>query len=165
VNICCAYHLVPMLNPKQARYTVKQVIKMIRTMGLRFDAIACRGVSGLLIAPGVALRLNKTLLKVRKKKEEAHSSFLVEGDRGAKRYIILDDFIESGDTVKEIAKAIHKVNPTAHCVGYIAYKRLSELPRTFCKEPFKKEMTRAWWDAEKAPERFFPKGVYEPMEV
>ena len=164
MNICCADHLVPMLNPKQARYTVKQVIKMIRTMGLRFDAIACRGVSGLLIAPIVAMRLNKTLLIVRKK-EETHSHFEVEGNHGAKHYIILDDFIESGDTVKEIAKAIHKVNPTAHCVGYIAYKRLSELPRTFCKKPFKEEMKLAWWDEEKAPERFFPKGVYEPMEV
>ncbi len=98
-NIRCVSHLTPMLDPKRARYTVKQVIKMIKARGLKFDAIACRGVSGLLIAPIVAMRLNKTLIVVRKG-EKTHSCYVVEGDHAAKRYLILDDFIASGATVR-----------------------------------------------------------------
>src|SRR5271169_4733500 len=83
-TIICAGHLRPMLEPKRARYTVKQVVKMIREKQLVFDAIACRGVSCLLIAPIVAMRLNKTLIIVRKDGEKTHSGYTIEGDHAAK---------------------------------------------------------------------------------
>lgn len=159
-NIRCASHLTPMLDPKRARYTVKQVIKMIKACGLKFDAIACRGVSGLLIAPIVAMRLNKTLIVVRKGKK-THSYYVVEGDHAAERYLILDDFIESGDTVRVIGEDIHKVNEDAKCVGFIAYKRLSFKDAT---DSFESQMKRAWWDEHELPSRFFPEGVYQPKE-
>lgn len=144
-----------MLNPQKARYTVTQVVKMIRVRGLVFDAIACRGVSGMLIAPIVAMRLNKTLIVVRKG-EPTHSTYAVEGDHGAQRYIILDDFIDSGDTIREIGASVHNANPSAKCVGFIAYKRLSNKD-TYAT--FEDQMDRAWWDEEEAPARFFPEGV------
>jgi hypothetical protein len=50
-HIRCVNYLEPMLTPKRARYTVMQVVKMIKARGLEFDAIACRGLSALLIAP------------------------------------------------------------------------------------------------------------------
>ena len=53
--VVCAAHLTPMLTPERAKFTVRQVVKMIRTRGLQFDAIACRGISGMLIAPIVAM--------------------------------------------------------------------------------------------------------------
>ena len=152
-DIRCASHLTPMLTPERARYTVKQVVKMIKARGLEFDAIACRGVSGLLIAPIVAMRLNKTLIVVRKG-EKTHSSRSVEGDHGAKRYLILDDFIDEGDTVRAITHYVYVSNPKALCVGFIAYKRLS-----FKKSPdsFERQMTRAWWDQMTTDlSRFFP---------
>lgn len=159
-NIRCASHLTPMLDPKRARYTVKQVIKMIKARGLKFDAIACRGVSGLLIAPIVAMRLNKTIIVVRKG-EKTHSCYAVEGDHAAKRYLILDDFIDSGNTIRVTGEEIHKVNEDAKCVGFIAYKRLSFKDAT---DSFEGQMERAWWDEEELPSRFFPEGVYQPKE-
>ena len=152
-NIKCAGHLTVMLNPKRAKFTVKQVIRMIRERKLEFDAIVCRGVSGLLIAPIVAMRLNKTLIVVRKG-EKTHSAYTVEGDHGAKRYLILDDFIDGGDTVRAIIKCVFEVNRAAICVGFIAYKRLS-FEDTTCS--FEEQMERAWWDQETTYiDRFFP---------
>jgi adenine/guanine phosphoribosyltransferase-like PRPP-binding protein len=128
---------------------------MIKARSLEFDAIACRGLSCLLIAPIVAMRLNKTLIIIRKG-EKTHSTRVLEGDHGAKQYLILDDFIDSGDTVREIGKVIHAVNSTAKCIGFIAYKRLSFKD---AYDPFEEQMDRAWWDQEDKPSRFFPEGV------
>ena len=150
-KISCAPHLTTMLNPARAKYTAKQVVKMIKARGLQFDAIACRGVSSLLISPIVAMRLNKSLIVVRKG-EKTHSAYKVEGDHGAKRYLIIDDFIDSGDTIREIAKDIFDVNKDAQCVGFIAYRRLSFKDSG---NSFETEMKSAWWDGEKAPSRFF----------
>ena len=159
-EIRCASHLVPMLNPKRARFTAKQVVRMIRERKLEFDAIACRGISGLLIAPIVAMRLNKTLIVVRKG-EKTHSGYEVEGDHGAKRYLILDDFIDCGDTVRAITEQIFVVNQGARCVGFIAYKRLS----FDTDEPFERQMDRAWWDQETTDiNRFFPEEYVARLE-
>jgi adenine/guanine phosphoribosyltransferase-like PRPP-binding protein len=152
-SIRCASHLTPMLDPERAKFTVKQVIKMIKARGLKFDAIACRGVSGLLIAPIVAMRLGKFLIVVRKG-EKTHSCYEVEGDHGAQRYVILDDFIDAGDTVKAITSKIYAVNPEARCAGFIAYKRLSYKNSN---TPFGIQMEQAWWDQETTyTNRFFP---------
>jgi orotate phosphoribosyltransferase-like protein len=103
----CASHLDPLINVDLLKVTVRNVIKAIKLLELenKFDAIAFRGLSGSLIAPVVALKLGKTLLAVRKG-EECHSSRQVEGDLGADRYIIIDDFVSSGETVNKIRKAI-----------------------------------------------------------
>jgi len=152
-QIRCASHLTMMLTPDRAKYTVRQVIKMIKDRGLEFDAIACRGVSGLLIAPIVAMRLNKSLIVVRKG-EDTHSMYTVEGDHGARRYLILDDFIDQGDTVREIASEIYATNRLARCVGFIAYKRLSYKN---ISTPWQMQMEHAWWDQKTTYiERFFP---------
>jgi hypothetical protein len=103
----CASHLDPLINVELLKVTVKNAVKAIKLLGLedKFDAIAFRGLSGSLVAPSVALKLGKTLLAVRKE-EECHSSRQVEGDLGADRYIIIDDFVSSGETINEIRKAI-----------------------------------------------------------
>jgi adenine/guanine phosphoribosyltransferase-like PRPP-binding protein len=152
-TINCASHLTVMLTPRRAKFTVRQVIKMIKARGLEFDTIACRGVSGLLIAPIVAMRLNKSLLVVRKG-EDTHSPYHVEGNYGAKRYLILDDFIDNGGTVRDIINGIFDASRKARCVGFIAYKRLS-LEQSM--QPFEHQMERAWWDHESdVAEKFFP---------
>jgi adenine/guanine phosphoribosyltransferase-like PRPP-binding protein len=152
-----------MLTPERAKYTVRQVVKMIRARGLEFDAIACRGVSGLLIAPIVAMRLNKALIVVRKSTSDSHSCYLVEGDHGAKRYLILDDFIDSGDTVRATIERIYEANSEARCAGFIAYKRLAF--KKYGGANFEKEMNRAWWDQETTNiNRFFPAGYVTAVE-
>lgn len=71
----------------------------------QFRAVAFRGMSGALIAPEIARRLGKSLTMVRKNKKDCHSSYLVEGALGCD-YIIVDDCIASGNTVREIQRDI-----------------------------------------------------------
>jgi orotate phosphoribosyltransferase len=91
----------------------------------RFEAIAFRGMSGALIAPMVAEAMNKQLILVRKG-ESSHSDHEVEGYRIAldTHYIILDDLISSGETVKVIVEKIHEHAPSLKCVGSFEYEKM-----------------------------------------
>ena len=122
-QVHCAPHLRIALLPEVAKHTVARICKLVRQRNIEFDAIACRGLSGLLIAPIVAMRLKKTLLCVRKG-EKTHSTYPVEGDTKAKTYVILDGFIDTGSTVSAIVGAIKTFNTEARCIGFIAYKQL-----------------------------------------
>jgi phosphoribosylpyrophosphate synthetase len=63
-------------------------------------------MSGALIAPIVAHELNKPIVLVRKPKEDNHSGYPVEGVE-FKTYIIIDDFIETGATIRSIILALN----------------------------------------------------------
>ena len=116
-----ASHLDYLINTKELKKTVKKSLEFIRKNKLQdtFDAIAFRGLSGALIAPILASRLDKTLIAVRKHKtcekcgnSTAHSYRTVEGNLGANRYIIVDDFVSSGVTVRTIIKSIAEKRKT-----------------------------------------------------
>ena len=64
----------------------------------------------------MALRLGKAWALVRKAGDNAHSSRRVEG-RVDGDYIIIDDFIDSGETVREIVYACDD----GQCVGAYFY--------------------------------------------
>lgn len=80
-------------------------------------------MSGALIAPILAQRLGKTLILVRKKGESCHSGKMVEGDSAARRYIIVDDFVGYGDTVRAIFTAVGEFAPQAVCLGTYEFSR------------------------------------------
>ena len=130
-QIECASHLSEMLTHGTADLAITRAIKLIKELmrgidgapRLTFDSIACSGISGLLFAPPVARKLKKSLIIVRKRKGE-HSHTMVEGDRNAKRYIVLDDLICSGTTLERIASEIAKEIPGARCAGFLGYSRL-----------------------------------------
>jgi adenine/guanine phosphoribosyltransferase-like PRPP-binding protein len=89
-----------------------------------FDAVAFMGISGMLLGPGVAMQMGKTMLVVRKEIGEAsnfdsycHSGLWVEGDYGARRYIVVDDLICSGKTFRTIQHRIRAAIPEAKCIG------------------------------------------------
>lgn len=161
-HIRCVGYLQHLLEPKIAKQVVTLVIKMIKESGIEFDAIACRGLSSLLIAPIVAMRLNKTLLCIRKEGENSHSNNVVEGDHAARRYLIIDDFIDSGATIKTITATLHGFNPSMRCAGFIAYKRL--VPNGYTAWEDAKH--NAWWDKESDTRirRFFSNGYLRDVE-
>jgi len=100
-------YLYDAFNVTIMRRMVSGLVKLIKESEIEYDSIACRGVSGLMIASPVALRLNKPLIVIRKGTSNCHSSIAVEGYLSPDlRYIIIDDFISSGNTIKEIIKEI-----------------------------------------------------------
>lgn len=74
-----------------------------------FDVIVCRGYSGMMIAPTLAFCLKKKLFIVRKSNEKSHSAKTYIGDLGP-RYLMVDDFISSGETFNEIKQALEKAH-------------------------------------------------------
>ena len=115
-------HTTLLLNHKIRNKIILQCIKDIKKNNINFDTIACSGTSGLLTVPQISELLKKNILVVRKKKEKSYSPFRYEGPIPNK-YIIIDDLICSGETIKHINKTIREDCPTAECVGvYIFFK-------------------------------------------
>lgn len=100
---------------------VKKTIRRSKALLKRydFDTIAFRGMSGALIAPHLALALNKHLILVRKNITDTHSEHTVEGNKGSLRYVIVDDLIATGNTVRTILDAVHVFAPKAICIGVL----------------------------------------------
>ena len=109
------------LTPTKLRRAVQKCVRIIRKRKLKFDAIAFRGLSGAVVAPMVALALKKTMIAVRK--SNSHG-IKVCGDLGAQSYLIIDDFISSGVTIRKIVTGIDRasLNEPA-CVGIVLYAR------------------------------------------
>lgn len=114
-NYCHTGYLRHVIPTSQLAKTARQAACILRRFD--FDTIAFRGMSGALIAPILALRLNKSLIMVRKPNDNTHSELLVEGDKAAKRYIIVDDFQSSGATASTIKFHIERFAPQAECLG------------------------------------------------
>lgn len=71
-----------------------------------FDAIAFRGYSGAPIAAILSWELNLPMIAVRKNTVSSHDYLDVFGPTDVESYIIVDDFISSGGTVRDIIKGI-----------------------------------------------------------
>lgn len=124
-HISSAY-LGKALNPVTMRTFVRKAVPVLKKYD--FEAFAFRGISGALIAPVLAYKMGKSLIAVRKPKdEESHHSWMkVEGDMNVKRYIIADDFISTGMTVKSIVRAVRDFAENARCIGAIEFNQFGE---------------------------------------
>lgn len=90
----------------------------------RVDLIVGTGISGTLLLIPVSLKSGIRCGVVRKQNSGSHSGRKIEtgtyDDIG--RYVIIDDFVESGETVERIIKTITKIHPQSECVGIILYQ-------------------------------------------
>lgn len=86
---------------------------------LKFDAIAFTGTSGAALAYPISAKLKLPLICVRKGK--SHSRYPVEGCMNAKKYIIIDDFIAYGNTIRKIKSAVKKYCTESVLVGIVLY--------------------------------------------
>jgi hypothetical protein len=103
-----------------------ELAKLLADISSQLAPLSFTGVSGTLVAPPLALALNKGMIVVRK--EGSHSKQKVEGLMGdGLRYLIVDDFMESGETVERI---IYEIKQRFHakkfeeptCVGIVMYR-------------------------------------------
>jgi adenine/guanine phosphoribosyltransferase-like PRPP-binding protein len=115
-----ASHTCHVLNHKVRTKIIIKAVCDLRKISDDFDSIACCGTSGLMVVPQVAELLNKNILLIRKKNEKCYSDFAIEGVSPF-RYIILDDLICSGNTVRHIQRTISDEHERARCVGLYCY--------------------------------------------
>lgn len=117
-------HLRPYLEKKSLKRAVKLAVAALRSHD--FDTIAFRGMSGAIIAPSVAQAMGKQLILVRKPGDKTHSLLKVEGNKSAKKYVIVDDFVETGSTKRDIICAVSEFAPDACNLGLLETSHLTE---------------------------------------
>ncbi len=90
---------------------------------LEADAIVMTGQSGIVMGAALQMVCELPLVFVRKEKEDSHGSRL-EGTNGliVRRYVILDDFVAGGGTVRSIQAAL----PDAECVGVVEHQYVTK---------------------------------------
>lgn len=98
---------------------VKEVRRLRRELG--FDSIAFTGSSGAALAFPLSYLLKIPLVHVRKGRSH-YGSGEIEGTISTKKYLIVDDFIDRGNTVKRIIKKIEdELGDQAKPVGIYLY--------------------------------------------
>ena len=115
-----ASHTCHVLNHKARNKIIIKAVCDLRKITDSFDSIACCGVSGMMVVPQIAELLNKNIVVVRKGGDKCYSAFLTEGANPF-RYIILDDLICSGSTIKHIKKTIKNEYARSSCIGAYCY--------------------------------------------
>jgi len=100
-----------LLGPTSLKREMQRAIRAFRILQekMQIDAIAFSGSSGAAIAFPLALRYKLPLIYVRKEDEKSHGVKVeVNTTDHLKTYIIVDDFVCSGSTVKHITDSIQK---------------------------------------------------------
>lgn len=114
---------------------------------VKFDAIAFTGTSGAAMAYPLSYKLKIPLICVRKDKSnyQNYSDYDIEGIINAKKYLIVDDFMSSGDTVRRIISKIKERMPIAKPIGILLYniypsesRKVQGLPLFFVKKDSRK---------------------------
>ena len=127
-------HTSRVLSHKYRNQAIMSTYASLKKYDGSYDAIACCGTSGLMVVPQIAELLNKNIVVVRKN-TDGYSDFMVEG-ASTRQYIIIDDLICSGSTVRHIIKNIKQEIPIAKCIGVWSYMRDQCAYRTipeYCK--------------------------------
>jgi len=91
-----------------------------------FECLAFSGHSGAAVAWPMSLLTGWPLVCVRKEGDGSHyaegGGGLVEGyDHPGMRYLIVDDQVSSGSTVRRMVREIKTVHPDSVCVGVVRY--------------------------------------------
>ena len=115
-------HTTMLLNHKIRNKIIFQCIEHLKNTEKDFDSIACCGTSGLLIVPQVCEILKKNIIIIRKKNDKRYSPFQYEGVI-PKKYLIIDDLICSGNTVKHITNVVKEDCPRSQCIGIYCFMK------------------------------------------
>lgn len=114
-----AYYLKEAMDREDRKQALRWLGQVMREIDKEtpFDAVAVTGLSGLLMGPVVADRLGKGIIVVRKEGEKNHSGYAIESSVSGK-YVIVDDFISTGATIRRIVD-----NVGEGCVGICLYAK------------------------------------------
>lgn len=75
---------------------------------VEFDTLVGTGLSGTLVIPTIALRLDKKFAILRKDKKNSHSINEWEGSFG-EHWVFVDDFIATGETMRRVKEKVSDI--------------------------------------------------------
>ncbi len=119
MSVITDYHHLVFHNKLWAE-AINRVIRKLEDISPS-TGLVCSGISGMMVAIPVVERTGRELAIVRKATEEHHSCFTVEG-HDVREYVIIDDFIESGQTVKRMISLMDLERKGAKCIGIMLYR-------------------------------------------
>jgi adenine/guanine phosphoribosyltransferase-like PRPP-binding protein len=123
-DISSPYHTRGVFEPKKLRYAVRQV-KAFLKLHPEITALAGCGNSGVPICAAVSYATGLPYITVRKASErehEGHGGTTVTGYSGSGKYLIIDDVVDSGSTVRRIITKIREVSTyTLQPYGVLCY--------------------------------------------
>jgi adenine/guanine phosphoribosyltransferase-like PRPP-binding protein len=97
---------------------------------VKFQTIVCTGLSGVIFASPLSIMMNKQLIVIRKESDTKHASFNgIEKNCHADKigkYVIVDDLIDSGRTIKRIKEIMAGCFENATHVGTYLYDHEGE---------------------------------------
>jgi len=112
-------------EPEALRKVVRKAGRVLRAMrnSTPFDAIAFRGMSGASIAYPVSYLTGIPTVNVRKDGGSGSHGMAIEGpNKSIESYVILDDLIDSGETVKAIIRGLaNRMIPAKQCKAIVLY--------------------------------------------
>jgi len=121
------------LNPDTIEDTSNHISDQLLKLKerLAFDSIVIRGMSGASIGFPVTMKTKIPLVVSRKHTENSHGAMLESDGVHVNRYIILDDFIDSGDTIRSIIESFNRRcnfirEGNISCVGIVLYQDSSD---------------------------------------
>lgn len=128
----CSPHLnIIFESPKDYKRLVIRISKQMIELKKKkpFCGIVFRGHSGAALAYPLSARLKVPLICVRKLGEISHGRKIEGSSVPIRRYIIIDDFIDTGKTINQLIEAIDRENRCndaskyneARCVGIVLY--------------------------------------------
>jgi adenine/guanine phosphoribosyltransferase-like PRPP-binding protein len=119
-------YLHDVLDPSRLPDVIKHTSKLARK--LRPDTVLVRGMSGILVGLPVALELGIHFGFARRDEELSHGLPGIEGPFDLGRFIIIDDFVQSGMTLTRLLKAVddHDYESRGMLCGVIFYNQLAD---------------------------------------
>lgn len=115
-------NLQKVLDVNEKFRLIRQAVATLEKHQVEFDVIACCGVNGIVFGTSLADRLQLPIVIVRKQETKTpHSWNEVEGPDydeschahlAAKRFLFVDDLIQSGATYEWVMQGMHRRYPT-----------------------------------------------------
>lgn len=126
---------------KSLKALVRQMLPRVRKLkkALKFNTLAVCGHSGIVIGSIISYRTGIPLLIVRKTGDKCNDSHEINGQIPSKcKYLIIDDLIDTGRTIRRIIKKIKSATYKETIpVGILLYFRRYSIPFQYSpnKEP------------------------------
>ena len=94
---------------------------------VEYDTLVGTGMSGALFVPQLAEELGKKWAIVRKESDDTHAYGKIIGELG-EHYVFVDDFVETGDTLKHVTGTIIQQTRESEYVGVLENEHASFRP-------------------------------------
>lgn len=121
-------YLFKALEPKERKLTVERAVETLRDV--QFDAFVGTGLSGAVIGGIVAAAMDKPLVLIRKPHDQGYGKTHGQEIEGRdytglyKRFLFIDDLIDSGDTLRRVQKVVaEKFVPGSTVIGHYLFNR------------------------------------------